>query len=688
MRALKTAITVIFMFSLISLTFGQSDYDKETFDDAEYFFVQEDYSESIVSYLRLYKRGYSGSANINYRIGICYLNSNTEKEKAVPYLEFAVTKVTAKYKEGELKEENAPYDAYLYLGNTYRINMQHDKAIAAYTKFLEITASIKNLEMEHNWVQTQIEACKRAKIATNNLVRVKYLTLGKPINTSATNNYPAISSNEEYIAFITKQKFYSALMLSKKKKGKWETPRNITPEIMSDGDQVPVYLSDNGKTLLLAKFENENCDIYISTSDGKTWSPSVPIGKEVNTKYWESHACLSKDGKTIYFTSNRPQSLGGTDIFYSTQTADGKWAPAINLGSNINTPSNEETPYLGPEGTLYFSSQGHATIGGFDICYSKMDETGKWSNAINLGYPINTTDDDLFYVPVSNKHFAYTAKAMKGGFGDLDIVRVETFSDEHPYTFSIKGNLSQLLKNEQPANYRISLIEYESKKVLETVKPTANGDFTFTKVAGTYIVSFVSDSFSVKGNYFIVPENYPSEVYSLTPDILNISDTYEEYLASKKVGTKKVAKVAKVFVKDQRPALIHNILFSFAESKLTKDAENELDTIAKLMIEVPSLQVEIIGYTDGLGSEQFNQQLSEKRAASVKKRLLGRGVTNDRVIISGKGETNPIALNENPDGSDNPIGRAFNRRVEFFIIKSNNKNIKVDKIRVPAELKP
>jgi outer membrane protein OmpA-like peptidoglycan-associated protein len=673
---------------------AQTALEKETFDDAEYFFAQEDYPEALVSYLQLYKRNFKDNCNISYKIGICYLYSSVDRIKAVPYLEKAITSISAKYKESWIKETNAPVDAYLYLGNAYRINMQHDKAIDAYNTYLTLISKEKRREVEREWASNQIEACKRAKIATNKPNRIKFTSLGKPINNKDANTNPAISADESAMIYTSKQKFYDAIMYTKFKKGKWETPYNITPDIMSDGNQFPIYLSSDGKTLLLNFFDYENSDIYISTMDGKKWTPSVPLSREINSKYWESHACLSPDGKTIYFTSNRPQSLGGLDIFYSVKNNEGKWGTAINIGKEINTTQNEETPELSVTGdTLYFSSQGHETIGGYDIYYSVKDKDGKWSTPINMGYPLNTTDDDLYFMPVANKNFGYQARYVKGGLGDLDIVKIEFFSETHPFQFVVTGNLMKLIKKSKPQKYKIVLSGTDAKNGGDTAEINADGNFVFNKLAGTYQVTFLSDSFSAISNSFVIPENYPSETYTLTQEILNelspltqisVVDTLKTpdstIFLTKPTISKPMA--------TEKTVVIHNILFNFNVSKLNKDTEQELKDIASLMKDDPAIILEIVGHTDAQGSAKVNQRISEARASVVRDKLVSLGVTSKKIKISGKGLSEPIAINENPDGSDNPIGRAFNRRAEFKVIKWSKTKIVVDAIKVPEEMKP
>lgn len=396
---MKFFIHIFLALTITSTLFSQSRFEKETFEDAEYFFATESYRDALPLYLQLLKRNYRDNGNILYRIGICYLNIPGEKAQAIEYLEKASEKASPNYKKSTLKETAAPLDVWLYLGNAYRVNMQLEKAIEAYENFLRVSARSSNLERE--WVQNQMAACKRAQDAVKNPITVTFTPLGRPFGNKNNEINPVVTHDERMAVYAVQQKFYYALYWVQKKNGNWSSPVLLNTAILSDGNMFPVFLSDDGKILLLNLIDLDKSDIYISRWNGKRFTPAVPF-KQINTKYWESHACISSDGKTLYFTSNRQPSLGGLDIFFTELLPDSQWSAPRNAGAIINTPLNEETPFLSVTAdTLYFASQGHATIGGFDIFYSVRQPDGTWSEPVNPGYPFNTTDDDLFYVPVN-----------------------------------------------------------------------------------------------------------------------------------------------------------------------------------------------------------------------------------------------------------------------------------------------
>jgi outer membrane protein OmpA-like peptidoglycan-associated protein len=428
----------LFLISLLTLTvfnqlYAQKDLVKEDFYDAEFFLLEEEYEEALYSFQKVYKSNLQDNANINYRIGICYLNIPGQKEKAVSYLETAVKNISDKYKEGSFTEVFAPADAFLYLGNAYRINNQLDKAIESYNSYLKISLKLSQIEIDYT--NQQIESCKRAKEAIKNPAPIHKENLGRTYNTSL-NNFSAVFSGEDNsMAYMTAQKFYDAVYFVKKVNGEWTNPINITPQIESDGNQYVCSISNDGINLYLVRIDNLDADILISDFSMGRWSPSKSIGKVINTKFFESHASISPDGKTLYFTSNRTGGLGGMDIYSSNLSEMGVWSEPVNLGNTINTPLNEETPFISADGkTLYFSSQGHTTIGGYDVFTSSLLANKSWSDPEPLPYPINSTDDELFFFPDSQKKGGYITLYDVEGFGDGDLYYVRLIEEEEVQT--------------------------------------------------------------------------------------------------------------------------------------------------------------------------------------------------------------------------------------------------------------
>ncbi|MCK5136175.1 MAG: PD40 domain-containing protein [Bacteroidales bacterium] len=408
---------------LASMVAGQNV--KEDFYDGEFFFAEEDYEEALYAFNKVYKSGYQDNANINYRMGICLLQIPGRKSEAIPHLEQAVEFISERYREGAFKEVNAPPDALLYLGNAYRINMELEKAREKYGEY-DLFLGPRQ-EMQKAYTDKQIESCGNAVVAINNPVEYTRGNLGQ-VNETHSNRYNVVISNDmNTMAFMGKNPFYNSVQVSMKEDdGTWGKPKNITPSIVSDGNMDVVALSSDGKTMLLAVSDEFDSNIYTSVFANNRWNPAKSLGKTINSRYYESHATFSPDGKTIYFTSNRTESLGGMDIFRSDMLEDGTWTEPVNLGPTINTKLSEESPFLSPDGKrLYFSSQGHNTIGGFDLFYSELQANGNWGTPVNVGYPLNTTDDDLAFSPLGIGEEGASMVFAKGDGSKYDVYKFE-----------------------------------------------------------------------------------------------------------------------------------------------------------------------------------------------------------------------------------------------------------------------
>ncbi|HDR68064.1 MAG TPA: hypothetical protein ENN61_03330 [Bacteroidaceae bacterium] len=281
-------------------------------------------------------------------------------------------------------------------------------------------------EYQLMYTNKQIESCENAIVAINNPVRVSKGNLGQ-MNASAEIKFnPVVSGDLNTVAFMGEHRFYNGVYVAKKIDGLWARPLNITPSIQSDGNQYVVSLNHDGSKILLAWIDQFQSDIFITEWENGRWNRSYSIGKPVNTKYFESHACFSPDEQSIYFTSNRKESLGGMDIFRCDRLEDGTWGNVTNLGEVINTPLNEESPFISPDGNrLYFSSQGHSTIGGYDMFYSELQPDGSWGAPVNPGYPLNTPDDDLAFAPVGIQSGNEFSMFAKGDDAQKDIFKFD-----------------------------------------------------------------------------------------------------------------------------------------------------------------------------------------------------------------------------------------------------------------------
>jgi tetratricopeptide (TPR) repeat protein len=421
MMKMKRYVLLLFILVLgITLRAQDNIRLQEAFYEAEYFLMRGDYADALPYYQGIYTV-MPENANIAFRIGICYLNIEGSKNQAIEYLELASEKVSAKYREGSLRQIEAPYEAIFFLGDAYRINYMFEKAKEAYARYREtlLPDDIENTM----FVDQQIAACNNAPAMMAHPVRFTIESIDNMINDSNDNFFPVVSADGKSIAYMTSMKFYDAIMFSRKIRNEWTPPVNITPELQSDGDHYVSCLSATGGIMLLSKDDNINSDIWISNFDGVRWAPARKLKKEINTKYWEAHGFITEDGSTLIFSSDRPGGFGGLDLYVSKLGKDGEWGTPVNMGPEINTPFNDDRPFLIQNGKmLFFASQGHYNMGGYDIFHSKMQSNGLWSNPENLGYPLNTPDDNIFFCPMEDGKGGYMSMTRRDeGAGKEDI---------------------------------------------------------------------------------------------------------------------------------------------------------------------------------------------------------------------------------------------------------------------------
>ena len=412
-------VTLVFVISV----YAQENKNlQDTFLEAEFFFMNEDYSDALNYYLQLYEK-LPDNSNLAYCIGVCYLNIPGKKNLSVDYLETATKNMSAKHKEGTINQIAAPYDALYDLARAYRINFMFDKAKEAFVKYSGtlLPDDRENLDFNNH----EIAVCDMAKDLIAKPISYSEENIGELFNDEKANFNPLISADGKSFAYMVSLKFYDAIMFSRFINGKWTAPINITPELQSDGDLYISCLSADGKLLFLSKDDNFNSDIFVSSFNGISWTQTVKLNKNINTKYWESHGFISEAGDKIIFASDRPGGFGGLDL-YTSKKVNGDWGAAANLGPEINTQFNDDRPFLINKGkTLFFSSQGHENIGGYDLFRSDLQSNSLWSKPENRGYPINTPDDNIFFMPTGDgKSGYYSVFKEAGGFGKEDIYKI------------------------------------------------------------------------------------------------------------------------------------------------------------------------------------------------------------------------------------------------------------------------
>lgn len=403
-------------------------------------FENEKYESALKDYLVLIKKEPKNEFYL-YRIAICYLFTNINKTLAIPYLE------TLSH------NKKCDPEVWYWLGRAYHQVSRFDDAIACYNKYK--SSGKEDSEFLSN-VDLQIDYCKTANELMKFPLDVKFENLGKNINSPFPDYFPFVPGDESFIVFNSRRSQGALLegadnagiYISKVNNGAFGKAKSIGPPInTNDGDEEVIGLSNSGDIMLLY-YDNllGFGDIYLSVADKKqSFKKAVMLNQNINSPDEEISASISADGNILYFASNRPGGKGSSDIYMSKKLPNGSWGVAQNLGDEINTTEEEDFPNISPDGkTLYFSSKGHTGMGGYDIFKANWDESSeKWINPKNIGYPINTVDDNLNFRVSETGKFGYISALMDGGFGDLDIYRV-TFSDMDSKFSVIKGFISSL----------------------------------------------------------------------------------------------------------------------------------------------------------------------------------------------------------------------------------------------------
>ena len=415
------------MVVLLAMPFpagGQTrEEDRELFDEGQYFLNRKDYREAAFYFKRIADK-HQDNANFSFKLGECYMNMPGSESLAIPYFEKAILQTVSRkqFREKDFAETRAPLHALFYLGNVYRMKNRLDDALRVYNVFISSPFYYGNYN--ENIVDNEIRSCERAKIIQDNPVSVVEQVLDTMINTNASELYPVITRDESTLVFLRKLKFYDAIFLTTRKGDTWSQPENLNPIIGSDGEYYPACLSADGNELFLVKTGGDS-DIWLSVRQAAGWSKAMKLKGNINSRADETSAWISADGKKLYFTSSRKRGQGGKDIYYVRRDQDGEWGRAHNLGKEVNTAFDEENPCLINDSTLFFSSKGHYSMGGYDI-FSTSYRGNTWSEPVNLGFPVNDTGDNLGFVAIRNGKAGYYARMnLRDPLREADVYRVD-----------------------------------------------------------------------------------------------------------------------------------------------------------------------------------------------------------------------------------------------------------------------
>lgn len=513
-------------------------------------------------------------------------------------------------------------------------------------------------ERMNNESRRQLDKIEFALSAMENPVPFEPKNLGPAINSERAEYFPSLTVDEKTILFTRRlpsasapEGFNEDFYIAHKKNGEWQTAYNVEKPINTEMNEGAPSLSADGLLLIFTACElygsyggnrqgMGSCDLFYSQRSGNNWGVPYNLGQTINSRHWETQPSFSADGKTLFFIRGLRDQSGNTNgnIYMSQLDKDLRWSKPVPLSNTINTPNNEESVFIHPDGqTLYFSSDGHPGMGNLDIFISRKDENGEWGEPINLGYPINTHKNENSLLVSSDGKIAYFASDREEGYGDLDLYTFELDEKFAPNKVSYFAGVITNANTDEPLEARFELINLDNSTVaVESFSDPATGEFLVTLPAGKEYALNVS-----KDGYLFYSENFAlDESTILEPVKENIP------LEPLEIGKKIVLK---------------NIFFETDKYALKDKSKVELNKLIEFLNENPGLKIKVMGHTDNVGSDTYNQTLSQNRARSVVEYLIENGISSVRIQSEGYGAKQPIADNATAEG------RAKNRRTEFQI---------------------
>ncbi|MCX6312246.1 MAG: hypothetical protein NT084_11510 [Bacteroidetes bacterium] len=485
MKAVKLYCFVLILISSFGLSAQPNGGGIPDSDLAAEHFSHGNYTMALPIYLALLKKEYT-NYDFNFRTGICYLNTNGHKKEAIRYFEYCT------------KSPKVENNVFLYLGKSYQIALRFDDAIKAFDTYKLKADKIGKADADH-----YIEQCKSGKMLVANPMDVTFNNLGKDVNSDLPDYYPFVTSDESMLIFTSRRKgnvgatsvemdgyFASDIWVSKSVNGVFAKPKGAGPGVNGQFDEQCTGLSSDGK-LMTVYVDNitELGDIYSSTYK-TSFSKIEKLPSPVNDEF-ETAGAFAPDGNTIFFASKRSTGQGGTDIYMCRKLPNMKWGLPIPI-TVCNTQYNEDFPFMAPDGkTLYFSSEGHNSMGGFDLFYTIWDQDNNtWSQPKNVGYPVNSPEDDLTISFTDNNRVAYISSDRDGGIGDLDIWRV-VFNEIQASSFTtVTGSIILADSTIKKADLVISVTNTATKEDVGTYRPNPNtGKYVMALPPGKYTIT-------------------------------------------------------------------------------------------------------------------------------------------------------------------------------------------------------
>lgn len=627
-------LTLLFSGFLITSLHAQdaplSRRGKETFDKAQKAWQARQINEALVLFEKVEETDPNNS-EVHLRLAQIY-----ELQKKPELTKKHFTKfITIRPSDPQSSS------AYQWLGSNLLRTEKYDSARIYFEKSLALAPAKSSLA---RLAQKSIASARFAGNAVQHPVKVQKKSMGDTVNFLNSQFFPVMTADDETLIFtgLTENKDEN-IYITHRIPGGWDVPEEISKTINTANNEGTCSISADGRTLVLTACNRPDsyggCDLYISKKQGNEWSAPQNLGETINSRSWESQPSLSADGRTLYFASDRRGGQGKLDIWYSVLKNKGIWSEPKNLGPGINTPDDDNAPFIHANGrTLFFASNGLPGMGGFDIFLSqKVDTT--WSAPRNIGYPINTqTDQVALYISANGKKAYYT-----------DDNSEKTAGRSLLYTFDLPDTLQNLVtptryakgnvvdkKTQKPLSCSIELYDLKvQQKVAEFSSDAQTGSFLAVLNKGSEYAFYVS-----KAGYL-----FKSLTFSVADSVSSVN-----------------LEIPMEAIEKDRAEVLNNIFFNSGEFTLDDKSKVELDRMVDFLKNNKQIGIEISGHTDDVGTDQVNLELSKKRAQSVMDYLQKSGIEASRLTSKGYGETKPVAKNDSEEN------RQKNRRIEWRVL--------------------
>lgn len=521
-------------------------------------------------------------------------------------------------------------------------NGNFDEALAAINRFLQKPnlneRIIKSAEYRKRCYQFAVDY-KKTMPSTNYVFAPQ--NLGDSINSKQLEYFPTATIDGNTLVF-TRRIGQEDFFISEKRKGVWSKAEPLPGNLNTEENEGAQTISQDGRMLIFTGCNMEDgegsCDLYVSYLTKNGWGERVNIGRIINTEYWESQPSLSPDKRALYFAARDPSGFGGSDLFVSYLQPNGQWGTPRNMGPEVNTSADESCPFIHPDNqTFYFTSNGHPGYGGTDLYFMRKKDDGSWEKPQNLGYPVNTIDDEGSLMIAGDGKTAYYASDGNDSRGGLDLYSFELPEHARPYkTLWVKGNVFDA-KTKQGLPSAVELINLSSAQTISKVQTDEEGNYLITLPTGKDYAFNVN-----RKGYLFYSENF--------------------FLKTSGNDTTYTINIPLIPIEVNASVVLKNVFFDVNKAELKPESMIELDKVVQLLKENPTIKIEIDGHTDNVGKPADNLTLSNNRAKAVINYFLYKGVAADRLSSKGFGETKPVADNTSDQG------RAKNRRTELKVV--------------------